>query len=47
MPVFISKPHCLDCDPEYFQNVSGYHPDEKIHDAYVAIEPVCSHGNSS
>ena len=40
MPLFISKPHCLDCDPEYFKNVSGYHPCRKLHDPYSGIEPV-------
>ena len=50
MPLYISKPHCLDCDPEYFMNVSGYHPCRKIHDPYSGIEPVSnscvSHSNS-
>ena len=40
MPVFSSKPHCLDCDPEYFKNVSGYKPNRKKHDSWVGIEPV-------
>ena len=40
MPVFSSKPHCLDCDPEYFKNVSGFQPDKKKHDSWVGIEPV-------
>ena len=46
MPLFVSKPHCLDCDPEYFMNVSGYHPIRKLHDPYSGIEPVsnsCDH----
>jgi len=42
LPVFISKPHCLDCDPEYFKNISGYHPDREKHDAFSYIEPVSS-----
>ena len=45
LPVFISKPHCLDCDSEYFENVSGYHPDREKHDAFSAIEPVSSLSN--
>ena len=40
LPVFISKPHCFKCDPEYFKNVSGYHPDRKKHGTWSAIEPV-------
>ena len=40
MPVFSSKPHCLDCDPEYFKNVSGFQPNRKKHDSWVGIEPV-------
>ena len=40
MPVFSSKPHCLDCDPEYFKNVSGFQPDRRKHDSWVGIEPV-------
>ena len=40
MPVFSSKPHCLDCDPEYFKNVSGFQPDRKKHGSWVGIEPV-------
>ena len=42
MPIFISKPHCLDCDPEYFKNVSGYHPERKKHETWSAMEPVSS-----
>ena len=40
MPVFSSKPHCLDCDPEYFKNVSGFQPDRQKHDSWIGIEPV-------
>ena len=40
MPVFSSKPHCLDCDPEYFKNVSGFQPDRRKHDSWIGIEPV-------
>ena len=40
MPVFSSKPHCLDCDPEYFKNVSGFQPNRKKHDSWAGIEPV-------
>lgn len=40
MPFYFSKPHCLDCDPEYFKNVSGYHPDKNKHESYGRIEPV-------
>ena len=46
LPVFVSKPHCLDCDPEYFKNVSGYHPDREKHDPFSYIEPVSSFRNS-
>lgn len=40
LPVFISKPHCLDCDPEYLKNVTGFHPDREKHETFTAIEPV-------
>ena len=40
LPMYFSKPHCLGCDPEYFRNVSGYHPYQSKHETYARIEPV-------
>ena len=39
-PVFASKPHFLDADPDYLKNVTGLHPNRSIHDSYLVIEPV-------
>ena len=46
MPLYISKPQCLDCDLEYFLNVSGYHPCRELHDPYSGVEPVRTHAHT-
>ena len=38
--MYASNPNCLDCDPEYFKNVSGYHPVRNKHESFLDIEPV-------
>ncbi|XP_065884789.1 lysosome membrane protein 2-like isoform X2 [Dysidea avara] len=38
-PIYSCYPHCLGCDPEYFKNVSGYHPDKLKHVSFADIEP--------
>ena len=41
VPIFVSKPHFLDADESYRENVSGLsNPDPKIHDSYLCVEPV-------
>lgn len=40
VPMFISKPHFLDADPDYLKNTSGLHPERALHDSYVGVEPI-------
>ncbi len=40
VPLFVSKPHFLDADPDYLKNISGLHPDRAEHDSYVGVEPI-------
>lgn len=40
VPIFASKPHFLDADPVYREEVSGLHPDPAKHDSYLDIEPL-------
>ena len=39
-PVFASKPHFLDADPSYRNNVTGLEPDRSLHDSYLDVEPI-------
>ena len=39
-PIFASKPHFLDADPGYRDNVTGLVPDRSIHDSNLDIEPI-------
>ena len=38
-PVFISKPHFLDCGPGAVREVTGLSPDRKRHDTFLDVEP--------
>ena len=40
LPFFASKPHFLDADPGYRENVSGMHPDRSKHDSFLDVEPL-------
>ena len=40
LPLFASKPHCLDGDPILIDSVMGLHPDREKHDTYVDFEPI-------
>ena len=40
LPFFISKPHFLDADPGYRENVSGMHPNRSKHDSFLDIDPL-------
>ena len=46
VPLFVSKPHFLDADPDYLANVSGLHPNRAEHDSYVGVEPITGNYNS-
>ena len=40
-PIFISKPHYLDVDPEVATNITGLRgPDRQLDDTFLDIEPV-------
>lgn len=39
-PVFASKPHFLDADPGYVNNVTGLYPNRELHDSYLDVEPI-------
>ncbi|KAI1286724.1 Lysosome membrane protein 2 [Halotydeus destructor] len=39
-PVVISAPHFFQGDAELLQNVSGLHPDRKLHETFVEINPL-------
>ena len=39
-PVFASKPHFLDADKGYLDNVTGMDPVRSLHDSYLDIEPI-------
>ena len=39
-PVFISKPHFLDCSPIVLEAVDNLHPDRALHDSFLDVEPV-------
>ena len=38
-PVFISKPHFLDCGPGAVREVTGLAPDRAKHDTFLDVEP--------
>ena len=40
VPVFVSKPHFLDADKHYLENVTGLKPIRNKHDAFLNVEPV-------
>jgi lysosome membrane protein 2 len=42
-PVFASKPHFLDADPGYRENVTGLKPNRALHDSYLDVEPITGH----
>ena len=39
-PVFASKPHFLDADSAFLNNVTGLSPNREKHDSYLDVEPV-------
>ena len=39
-PVFASKPHFLDADKSYRENVIGMDPVRSLHDSYLDVEPI-------
>ncbi len=39
-PVYGSKPHFLDGDPDLLSSVSGLKPDRKIHDSVIDVDPI-------
>ena len=38
--MFASKPHFLDADPSYRDNVTGMKPNRDLHDSYLDVEPI-------
>ena len=40
VPVFGSKPHFLDGDPELLEKVNGLDPDHSKHESYLNVEPL-------
>ena len=38
--MFASKPHFLDADPAFLNNVTGLSPNREKHDSYLDVEPV-------
>lgn len=40
VPVFGSKPHFLDGDPELRDKVAGLEPDRSLHDSFIDVEPL-------
>ena len=40
IPIFGSKPHFLDGDPELREKVQGLHPNRSLHDIEVDVEPI-------
>jgi len=38
-PYFATKPHFLDADPWYIEQLQGLYPQEDIHDTYIDVEP--------
>jgi len=39
-PLFLSKPHFLDADPFYLQNLIGLNPNRILHDSWIDVEPI-------
>jgi lysosome membrane protein 2 len=39
VPVFGSKPHFLDGDPDLLEKVDGLRPDRELHESYLDVQP--------
>eukprot|EP00386_Alphamonas_edax_P000663 GDKI01002080.1.p1 GENE.GDKI01002080.1~~GDKI01002080.1.p1 ORF type:complete len:299 (+),score=87.08 GDKI01002080.1:3-899(+) len=40
VPIFVSKPHFLDADEWYTEQVTGLSPDRQLHDTVLYVEPI-------
>ena len=40
VPLFASKPHFLDGDPDYGENVTGLEPNRSLHNSFLNVEPL-------
>lgn len=43
VPIFVSKPHFLDADEYYNNDINGPSSDRNKHDSFLNVEPVRTH----